>query len=772
MRFFNLAALLCLAFGYAEAASSEAGAREIGLTGAVIFHTLNPRHIKAADFLSDEIERRTSLSIPTVRSKPSPNNPAVFIGSVQEFPDSYALPAGLESPEKPEGFAIWVDTEQRPAPTVYILGSDDRGMLFGAGMLIRKLDIAKQAITLKDDTRISAAPVYPVRGHKLLKKKPDLIDWYSLDDKVQLVEDLVIFGTNSFDLNHYHDPVDEKLSEVLEEFGLDLWVTLGGGRVMQMQTRQDVQEEFGGLTGLDAVAIPGGDSSGTPEHRVLIPAIARFGPLFKEVFPDAKIWFSNQCGREHAQEDNDYIFDFLNTEQPSWLEGMNYGPWTKMTIPEMRRRLCPRYKLRLKPDICHNRGCMYPVPKWERAMARTWGRNGISVMPRMMAAIHNATAELTDGFIAYNHTGISNDLNKFVFSAMAWDPDADINTVVYDYAKVFFGHEHADDVAKALLLLEDNWTDPLADNQSVSCALDLWKQIAVRMGGLDAVSRNWRLELYLTRAFIDAQVKRKYDVETENERRAYEALKQAQSLGIEQAIDEARCALARVDTEFQSREDFKRRMRSWGLHWYADLDEILDNLYHSLNERQWLEKEFDGILALHDRTSRLARIDRILHREDPGPGGFYDNLGVEGKQPHLVCPKSWHEDPGFDYCPIEFHMHEPSSKLRHSMLVSAVTRYSSPVAMRYTDLDSTARYRLKVIYNGPWRSEMICQTDDGYLIHGPQGNTGGKIMDYEIQAASTRDGALELRWQLASMTRGPSVTEVWLIRDQAPKSPQ
>jgi hypothetical protein len=33
---------------------------------------------------------------------------------------------------------------------------------------------------------------------------------------------------------------------------------------------------------------------------------------------------------------------------------------------------------------------------------------------------------------------------------------------------------------------------------------------------------------------------------------------------------------------------------------------------------------------------------------------------------------------------------------------------------------------------------------------------------YDIPAASTRDGILQLEWRLTNDTRGPSVTEIWL----------
>ena len=56
--------------------------------------------------------------------------------------------------------------------------------------------------------------------------------------------------------------------------------------------------------------------------------------------------------------------------------------------------------------------------------------------------------------------------------------------------------------------------------------------------------------------------------------------------------------------------------------------------------RSPLEKQLDGVKNLSD-------IAKIVNYEDAGPGGFYDNLGLVGKDPHLVRNKSWEQDPGF-----------------------------------------------------------------------------------------------------------------------------
>ena len=741
--------------------SPQAPTDSVALSEAVILVSeSNTTHAKAADMLSDEIEKRTGIRLRISESPPDSGSPVIYLGTVETLSGSYTLPQGLEIPSKSEGYAIWTETKNKEASAVYLVGRDDRGALFAAGRLLRLLKMGRGKLAISPDLRLADAPAYPLRGHMLIPGGK-FIKW-DPNGFEQLVRDMVIFGTNSFELTSSKEAV----AELLDSYGLDLWIFFGHGNVVDMKTLDDVKERFGRLKDLDHVFIPLGDTGGVKPTRVMIPATERFAPLLKQVQPDAKIWLSHQNQRNHAENDNEYLFGYIQNKQPDWLEGMVYGPWAHWDIPELRRRTPKQYKIRHYPDICHNLWCQYPIGGWDRAFARVWGRNGIRAMPRMMARVHNATAPMTEGFIAYNHTGCNNDLEKFVFSAMAWDPNTDLNQMLGEYGKVFFGDELADDVAKGLLMLEDNWTGPIEQNDQIEKTLAHWQEIARRYGD---TSDNWRLGLYLYRATIDAWIKRKHDAEMQYEMQAYQALKQAQSDGVEAAIDAARTALAKVDTEFPPKQKRKAQLKAFGLDKYEDreLSQVLDNLYYALNDRQWLEMEFENILAMDDSSAQLDRIDTIVNWQDPGPGGFYDNLGVEGKQPHLVRQKPWKDDPGFVHSPIEFNVHKPDSTFRQSWLVTALTRYQAMLKMQYDNLDPHAKYRLRVVYSGPFDPAIRLVADGSYQVHATLKEPRPmKPLEFDIPQAATSDGVLQLEWRLMNVCRGLGVGETWLLKQQ------
>src|SRR5207247_6968147 len=73
----------------------------------------------------------------------------------------------------------------------------------------------------------------------------------------------------------------------------------------------------------------------------------------------------------------------------------------------------------------------------------------------------------------------------------------------------------------------------------------------------------------------------------------------------------------------------------------------LDTLDAPLNNRVWLKQTFAELRRIPDEAERLKELDRIVFWTDPGPGGFYDDLGNLSQQPHLVRGPGYEKDPAF-----------------------------------------------------------------------------------------------------------------------------
>jgi hypothetical protein len=86
--------------------------------------------------------------------------------------------------------------------------------------------------------------------------------------------------------------------------------------------------------------------------------------------------------------------------------------------------------------------------------------------------------------------------------------------------------------------------------------------------------------------------------------------------------------------------------------------------------------------------------------------------------------------------------------------------------MQWNDLDKSAKYEIKVVYNGPFDMKLKCSTDDGLTVHDFIEKNSGKVLTFQIPDVSTKDGALQLNWvqDTTNIMRGVSLSEIWLIK--------
>jgi len=123
---------------------------------------------KAADMVADEILKRSRIDMPIVEKIGGSRVCDYFvIGTKADMAkNGISVPAGLTIPEKTDSYTIWVDDHDQAA-TVYVIGFDRRGALFGAGRLLRLLDMGRDWAYLNKDVKISTSPVTKLRGHQI-----------------------------------------------------------------------------------------------------------------------------------------------------------------------------------------------------------------------------------------------------------------------------------------------------------------------------------------------------------------------------------------------------------------------------------------------------------------------------------------------------------------------------------------------------------------------------------------------------------------------------
>jgi hypothetical protein len=247
---------------------------------------------------------------------------------------------------------------------------------------------------------------------------------------------------------------------------------------------------------------------------------------------------------------------------------------------------------------------------------------------------------------------------------MAQDPSLSVDSVVRQYARFFFGADAEEDWSKVLVALEVNWQgDPGANNTAIPGTLALLESATA--GGVHPT--DWRTQMYLKRGLYDAYVQARYMHEVEgNEAAAYRAMATAPTDGSAAAIAAATTALRRNSTGTAAATAAKLRQRvvqlvadlnvSIGAKALGNQDPLLNmaTIDTPLSDAAFLLAAFASIAVEPTEAIRVAALDKLVRWTDPGPGGFYDNLGggSSNPAPRLDPGQRGETDPAYYYTPL------------------------------------------------------------------------------------------------------------------------
>jgi len=757
-----------------------------------------PLERRAVEILREEVRERSGIDLPVADHWTEGTGPVIALGLGSQA-NQYAGPGapGFEEAAAklgPEGFALLVSATERP--TILLAGADARGLLYGVGRLLRKSSLAPGEFTLPADLHVVTTPKYPLRGHQLgYRPKVNAYDAWSVEQYDRYIRDLALFGSNSIELmpprtddkpSSPHMKVAPlemlvRVDEVIASYGLDVWLwypNMGKDYVSEKGIAAELAERdevFSKLKRVDHILVPGGDP-GNLEPDVLFPWLEKMAQVLRKHHPKAKIWVSPQAF-EPTKQWVDSFFAQLN-KKPDWLGGSCFAPWEPVTIDELRRRTDPALPVRNYPDITHNVDCQYPVPNWDLAFAITLHRECYNPRPRAMKTIQNVFADRMCGSLTYSE-GIADDVNKFVWGDQDWDPNTQVIDTLRDYARLFIDPHHADDIAQGLLALEQNWVGPVAVNPQIGVTLDLWQGLEQALP--QRARESYRFRMPLLRAHYDAYIQRRLIHETDLERQAREALSSGNDMLA--AIDRAEAILAGpqsqpVGVELKAKCIELADILFHQIGWQTSVARhqaqhrtrgaFLDGIDEPLNDVAWLGAQFRDIRKLGSEPERRAAIERVLHRTDPGPGGFYDNLGVPGTASRIVNDVAWATDPGTLNSPrVTFYyiIDRPQDKeIPLAWKKQACTLYGLPLRLVYEDLDPTAHYAVRASYSGRESRLMRLVANEKHVVAEQIEPKQAIEQEFPIPVEATRSGRLELSWSCGERQRSTEVAEVWLIK--------
>ncbi|MBS1855763.1 MAG: hypothetical protein JST11_10385 [Acidobacteria bacterium] len=744
---------------------------------------------KAVELLVDAVRERTRITWNVAAADPGTGKPVVTVARA-------ASGAGLPA----EGYHLRT-FDHGGAPGVEITGNDERGVLFGVGGLLRALEMRRDSVTLPGSVDVRTAPKYPLRGHQLgYRPKTNSYDGWGVPMWESYIRDLAVFGANAIELipprsddaaDSPHFPLPQmrmmiEMSRLAKEYGLECWIWYPAmdpdysNPATVAAALAEWGEVFRQLPRIDAVFVPGGDPGHT-EPKYLMALLEKQTANLRKYHPKATMWVSPQGFNAPWMEE---FFELMD-QHPAWLKGIVFGPQVRVNLPELRKRIPKQYPIRFYPDITHSINSEFAVNDWDVAYAQTEEREVINPRPLDDAVIFRGLQPYAEeGFLTYSE-GCNDDVNKAVWSALGWNPDVDITQVLRDYGRYFIGPDMADDFAQGLLGLERDWRGALLTNSGVDTTVAQFQDLERR--ATPQQKQNWRFQQALYRAYYDGYLRTRLMDETQRERRAMERLRTAPAIGSAAAMAAAEGELA-VDPLARAGSELRARVFELGealfqsIHMqlsmprYAAIDPgrgaNLDLIDRPITDADWLRRRFSEIRALDSETARRGAIDGILNWSDPGPGGFYDELGDPLNRPHLVPGQGFEKDPGFFHTIRTGFGSRRNTPWRVSWYRHAEALYGNTLQLRYTGLDPAAHYKVRFTQAGDSTPRATRLVANGkYEIH-PMRKKDAEVkpVEFAIPPEATAGGTLTLEWQPnpeeAGNGRFVQVPEVWLIRER------
>jgi hypothetical protein len=570
---------------------------------------------------------------------------------------------------------------------------------------------------------------------------------------------------------------------------------------------------------LDVLYQPSGDHAGChcprcrPWARTYLALAEEIATLLRRYHPDAEVWLSNQ---QLSVAENRLLLRYLDEDRPTWVQALHYGPsgdeaspylrpgevnWDWHTYPgfgtvnrylaHLRAALPARYALVLYPDLTHYIQSQFGLEGADPAVVRFHGRDAYFVRAEGYRRVFERVGPLISGSSGYTE-GIYDDVQKALWAQWLWRPERSAAEALETYARWAFGPAAAGDLTAVLRDLERHWDGPLPERPALDATAD---RAAAAAGAVPPRLRagNWRLTYATWRTRADQLVRHRLDAARARARRRVAALAPfLRPGGTPGAPDALAAALAAALGDLEEGRAADERAAGPLKEALRRLDDDLlaqgavraPGTAHAdltLDADEWDRTALAAALAAarSGETARaLALLRDAVAYEDAGPGGWYDNLGHPGRQPHLrfghavarycnvaVPPELAPERP----LPWDVPIYDPAN--RPSQNSFAFTYLGEPgVRLVYGGLDPAMPYRVRLTYcvprTWPRRFAMRQRLEaSGVLVHDERGvpEFTAERVEYPLPPGATASGSVELRFSAAGDSMGTAVSEVWLL---------
>ena len=592
----------------------------------------------------------------------------------------------------------------------------------------------------------------------------------------------------------------------------------------------------------DLLKFHGGDGGGCecdrcdPYGLIFIKLVEEMANIFHKYHPDTKVYFTNQ---KFDNDDDNAIFSYLQEKPRPWLWAWGYGPGSDATTwqpghrqthrmdlfrypgfgpygsypQEILHQLPPQQKLVYYNEITHWKYAqhayiqMYPradrnghlPPHWshdiyerqsDQFLTMVYNRLTFYAWPRQYHRIFHDLMRYGVGDITHS-SGHHDHFNQWMWQRLLWSPRLRVEDVMLEYCRTWFGDEAAHDMSEAIFQLEENLEEipgkSLPEKEGILNYYKLVKRAGKKMP-TNLMRNNWLWRMFMQKGALDRYVQLSVAQQTELQ---HEVENQVRNLTMNSySISDLQSILDRVKEEIKETDEMNqlreeaRILGEESNKLFGVRNDGYFNLPHDFVGLGWLERQLQRAIEA-PKKQRMELLRMIADYENPGEGGYYDNLGTANIAPNVV--NGYPYDHGQPY--VSQMLSEGNRPSQRSMHFTQQERQG--VTLHYTNLDPEAKYKIRFTLARPWYQERYAMrmnqksqsiyADDIMIADNME--LPLKMSDFftfDIPKKATADGELTIRFEkspdVAAGDRvrieqwrnsggwGTIVSEAWLMK--------
>ncbi len=503
----------------------------------------------------------------------------------------------------------------------------------------------------------------------------------------------------------------------------------------------------------DFVQLKGGDGGGCecdrckPYGGTFIRLAEKMAAIIHRYHPETRIYFTNQ---KFDNEGDSAIFAYLQEQPRDWLWAWGYGPGSDATTwqpghrqnhrmdlfrypgygpyglypQEILHQLPPRHKILYFNEVTHWKYAqhgyiqMYPradkdgnlPPRWsheiyerrpDQTLTMVYNRLSFYAWPVYYHRVFNDLMRYGVGDITHS-SGNHDHFNQWMWQRLLWSPRMTAEEAVQEYAAAWFGKAAAPAMARAILLLEQNMEEnvPLNRKDGIEEYYRLVKAAGEQMPEMIRAN-SWLWRMYLQKGALDAYVKQDLIRQMACQQRVEEHVRKhgPEMTGIPGLITAIDSVLASRTPEMTALLREAEKLGEESNRLFGTRSEGLYNLQHDYVGLGWLKRQLSRVLAAGSAQEREELLYLITDYDNPGEGGFYDNLGTGNKCPNVVFGYPY--DHGQPY--VSEMLSEANRPSQRSMHFTQDE--DQGVTLHYVGLQPDTPYRLRLTLVRPWYQE-------------------------------------------------------------------